>query len=68
MLRYYSLVERLNSLPHVYIPDQYPEVTIVGDSIQMTFQGQVGLLGWGPGLRVGGWFGDSYVDSSATAM
>jgi dTDP-4-amino-4,6-dideoxygalactose transaminase len=48
--RYYSLVERLNSLPHVYIPDQYPEVTIVGDSIQMTFQGmtedQIELFLW----------------------
>jgi len=36
--RYYKLVARFNKLPHVYIPDQYPEVTIVGDSIQLTLQ------------------------------
>ena len=29
---------KFNKLPHVYIPDQYPEVTIVGDSIQLTLQ------------------------------
>ena len=37
--RYYALVKRLNGLPHVSIPDQYPEVTIVGDSVQMTMKG-----------------------------
>jgi len=36
--RYYALVKRLNGLPHVSIPDQYPEVTIVGDSVQMTMK------------------------------
>ena len=36
--RYYKMVDRLNALDHVYIPDQYEEVGIVGDSIQLTLQ------------------------------
>lgn len=36
--RYYKLVDRLNALDHVFIPDQFEEVGIVGDSIQLTLQ------------------------------
>lgn len=35
-VRYYKLVGLLNALPGVSVPDQLPEVTIVGDSVQFT--------------------------------
>jgi dTDP-4-amino-4,6-dideoxygalactose transaminase len=35
-VRYYALAERLNALPGVTVPEQLPQVTIVGDSVQFT--------------------------------
>jgi len=34
--RYYKMSKFLNSLRHVQVPEQYPEVSIVGDSLQFT--------------------------------
>jgi len=36
--RFYKLAEQLNQLPHVFVPMQYDEVSIVGDSMQITFR------------------------------
>lgn len=35
-VRYYKMSERLNALPGVAVPEQLPQVTIVGDSVQFT--------------------------------
>jgi dTDP-4-amino-4,6-dideoxygalactose transaminase len=35
-VRYYKMTERLNALPGVEVPEQLPQVTIVGDSVQFT--------------------------------
>ena len=34
--RYYKMVDRLNALPGVTVPEQLPQVIIVGDSVQFT--------------------------------
>jgi hypothetical protein len=37
--RYYALAARLRLLPGVQVPEQLPQVTIVGDSIQFNVEG-----------------------------
>jgi len=37
-VRYYKMTERLNALPGVVVPEQLPQVTIVGDSFQFTLK------------------------------
>lgn len=36
--RYYAFADRLNALPGVEVPEQHPEVTIVGDSVQFNLK------------------------------
>lgn len=34
--RYYKLAAKMNDLPYVFVPEQYPQVSIVGDSLQFS--------------------------------